>query len=124
MIATDTSTLVAYLQGLEGPDVERLAAALAGVDLALPAIVVTEILSDPGPRRVLQPQIEQLEMLPILVGFWKRAGEIRRTLKQLGLRARIADALIAQSCIDHNVPLITRDDDFRHFAKHCGLKLA
>jgi predicted nucleic acid-binding protein len=36
----------------------------------------------------------------------------------------LGDALIAQSCIDHDVPLITRDTDFRHFAKHCGLKLA
>lgn len=124
MIATDTSTLVAYLQGLSGPDVERLAAALGGTDLALPPIVVTEILSDPGPQRILRPQIERLETLPVLNGYWRRAGEIRRTLKQLGLRAKIADALIAQSCIDHDVPLITRDDDFRRFAKHCGLKLA
>jgi predicted nucleic acid-binding protein len=40
------------------------------------------------------------------------------------LLARLLDALIAQSCIDHDVMLIARDDDFRHFAKHCGLKLA
>jgi len=32
--------------------------------------------------------------------------------------------LIAQACIDNDVALITRDADFRHFAKHCGLKLA
>jgi predicted nucleic acid-binding protein len=40
------------------------------------------------------------------------------------LKAKVADTLIAQSCIDHDVALITRDGDFRHFAKHCGLKLA
>jgi predicted nucleic acid-binding protein len=40
------------------------------------------------------------------------------------LRARLPDTLIAQSCIDHDIPLIARDTDFRHFAKHCGLKLA
>jgi len=34
----------------------------------------------------------------------------------------LADTLIAQICIDHDVPLITRDKDFRHFAKH-GLRL-
>jgi predicted nucleic acid-binding protein len=124
MIATDTSSLVAYLEGSTGPDVERLAAALAGVDLVLPPVVVTEILSDPGPRRALQPQIEKVEMLPILDGYWQRAGNLRRILRQLRLRAKVADALIAQSCIDHDVPLITRDPDFRHFAKHCGLKLA
>jgi predicted nucleic acid-binding protein len=40
-----------------------------------------------------------------------------------GIRAKTADALIAQSCIDHDVALITRDRDFRHFVRHCGLKL-
>jgi hypothetical protein len=40
-----------------------------------------------------------------------------------GLRAKTADALIAQSCIDHDVALIARDRDFRHFVRHCGLKL-
>jgi predicted nucleic acid-binding protein len=31
--------------------------------------------------------------------------------------------LIAQSCIDHDVALITRDADFRHYAAEGGLKL-
>jgi len=31
--------------------------------------------------------------------------------------------LIAQSCIDHHVPLITRDGDFRPFARYAGLTL-
>jgi predicted nucleic acid-binding protein len=124
MIAVDSSTLVAYLDGSAGSDVDLLAAALAGVDLVLPPVVITEILSDPGPRKALQPQIEKIEMLPILDGYWQRAGGLRRTLKQLRLKATTADALIAQSCIDHDVALITRDPDFRHFAKHCGLKLA
>ena len=57
-------------------------------------------------------------------GYWVRAGEARRLLHKHGLKAKVADALIAQSCIDHDVALITRDRDFRHFAKHCGLKLA
>lgn len=39
------------------------------------------------------------------------------------LRARLADALIAQSCLDHEIPLITRDRDFQNFAKYAGLNL-
>jgi predicted nucleic acid-binding protein len=31
-------------------------------------------------------------------------------------KARLGDALIAQSCIDHGIPLLTRDRDFRNFA--------
>jgi predicted nucleic acid-binding protein len=63
-------------------------------------------------------------LLPVLDRYWQRAGDARRLLRKNGYRAKIADALIAQSCIDHDVALITRDADFRHFAKYCGLKLA
>jgi hypothetical protein len=38
-------------------------------------------------------------------------------------KARLGDALIAQSCIDRNIPLITRDRDFRAFAEATGLNL-
>ena len=57
-------------------------------------------------------------------GYWERAGRNRRMLIASGLRARTIDSLIAQSCIDANVELVTNDPDFRHFASHCGLKLA
>jgi predicted nucleic acid-binding protein len=38
-------------------------------------------------------------------------------------KARLGDALIAQSCIDRGVPLLTRDRDFRTFAASAGLDL-
>ncbi|MGE5443109.1 MAG: hypothetical protein ACM3SR_00715 [Ignavibacteriales bacterium] len=34
-----------------------------------------------------------------------------------------ADTLIAQSCLDYDTPLITRDRDFRHFEKFAQLKV-
>jgi len=40
-----------------------------------------------------------------------------------GRKARLADALIAQSCLDHEVPLITRDADFRNFSRVRDLQL-
>ena len=36
---------------------------------------------------------------------------------------RLAEALIAQSCIDGNIPLITRDRDFRAYAEATGHNL-
>jgi predicted nucleic acid-binding protein len=68
-----------------------------------------------------------LLMMPTLLpteGFWERAGAMRAKLLAKNLKARLADTLIAQSCIDYSVPLITRDADFRHFSQHCNLKLA
>jgi hypothetical protein len=63
-------------------------------------------------------------MLDLAEGYWIRAAATRANLLSRKLRARLPDALIAQACIDNDVALITRDADFRHFAKHCGLKLA
>ena len=70
--------------------------------------------------------IEAIKELPVLFlssGFWSRAGVLRAKILAKKLKARLADALIAQVCIDHNIPLITRDNDFRHYVKHAGLIL-
>ncbi len=124
MIAADTSALVAYFSGDSGQDVDQLGSAMSAGSLVLPPVVVTEILSDPTADPALDADIRLLETLAITDGFWTRAADSRRVLLKHRLKAKIADALIAQSCIDHDVPLITRDRDFRHFAKHCGLRLA
>jgi predicted nucleic acid-binding protein len=124
VIAVDTSTLSALLAGEQGKDVDLLADSLARDDVRLPPVVLTEILSDPAAVKVLAPRLLDLGLLEISEGYWQRAGEARAKLRARGLKAKVADALIAQSCIDHDVALITRDQDFRHFGKHCGLNLA
>lgn len=123
MVAVDTSTLIAYIQGTSGRDVELFDAALLSSDVALPPVVLTEALSEPQLPREHRALILRLPVLETSDGYWGRAAAIRATILSRNLRARLPDALIAQSCLDHDVPLITRDGDFRHFAKHCGLRL-
>jgi predicted nucleic acid-binding protein len=72
----------------------------------------------------MERELINLLTLDIREGHWLRAGHSRRLLRQRGLKAKLAASLIAQACIDHDVALITRDRDFRHFAEHCGLRLA
>ena len=124
MIAADTSSLVAFLDGSSGQDVELVAAASASGQLALPPVVITEILSDAMSSEALGAILPDVALLEPGEGYWARAGMSRQLLRRHGLKAKVGDALIAQSCLDHDVALITRDSDFRHFAKHCGLKLA
>lgn len=124
MIAVDTSTVIAYLQGSEGPDTEKFDEALAGNNAAIAPVVVAEALSDPRlppSHRALVLKLRELILLP---DYWARVGATRATLLRHRLKARLADSMIAQACIDHDVALITRDGDFRHFAEHCGLRLA
>lgn len=123
MIAVDTGSLVAYLAGDQGRDVEALDTALARNWVYLPPVVVSEALT----ARNLTADVEQLILalphLPITEGYWERAGRLRRAINAHGLQTSLADTLICQSCLDHDVTLVTRDSDFRHFARYGGLKL-
>jgi predicted nucleic acid-binding protein len=126
MIAADSSSLSAYFQGIERRDTTLIDAAFAAGDLRLPPAVLTELLSDPSPthRADFEQVLSGIGILAITIGYWHRAGLARRKILSLKLKCRTADALIAQSCMDHGVSLVAHDPDFRHFEKHCGLKLA
>jgi predicted nucleic acid-binding protein len=89
----------------------------------LSPIVVTEFLSDPKIPKSLAGFISELPRMEISNGFWERAAKNRARLIQRGLKARLVDTLIAQNCIDSGLTLIARDGDYRHFFKHCRLKL-
>lgn len=123
MIAADTSSLIAYLSGATGDDVALLEEALVSRQVVLPPVVLSELLSDPKAGRAIEPTLRELPKLSIAEGYWHRAGSLRASLLARGFKARLADALIAQSCLDHRVPLIARDADFRNFARHGGLRL-
>jgi len=62
-------------------------------------------------------------LLEVASGYWQRAGALRAKVLAKRRKARLGDALIAQSCIDQNIPLITRDRDFRAFAAAANLNL-
>lgn len=88
-----------------------------------PPVILTELLSDPKlPKRVAD-LVRQLPVLEPKPGFWARAGALRAKVIARKRKARLADTLIAQSCIDAGVDLVTRDADFRNFTTPGGLKL-
>lgn len=124
MIAVDSSTLIDWLRNRHTPQTAALDRAMENNDLFLPPPVETEVLSFPGDQPLLAEVLDDLPRLLITEGFWVRAGATRRVILKHGLKAKLADSLIAQLCLDHDAELIATDADFRHFATHCGLKLA
>lgn len=123
MIAIDTSSLSAYLAGEQGDDVELVEESLENGHAVLPPVVLSEILSS---SRLSSPHasvISHFPLLPILDGFWERTGLLRAKILKRRFKARLADALIAQACIDHEVALIARDGDFRHLSMAAGLRV-
>ena len=123
MIAADTSSLIAYLSGDRGTDVEGLETALSESQLCLPPVVLTELLSDPKLPGAVARALDQIPVLEILDGYWQRAGHLRSRVLALRRKARLADTLIAQSCLDHGVPLLARDADYRNLARVSNLTL-
>jgi predicted nucleic acid-binding protein len=123
VIALDTSSLVAYLSNQAGRDVDAVDVALAERQACLPPAVLAELLSEPRLPPKTAALFRALPILPITEGYWERVGALRADVIAQGRKARLADALIAQSCLDHGVPLITRDADFRNFARVRGLEL-
>jgi len=123
MIAADTSTWIAFLEGAKGPDVELLDRALRDRQVLMPPIVLTELLSDPQLPSSVAKTLSDVPMIEIEAGFWQRAGALRGKILSKRRKARLGDALIAQSCTDRGVPLLTRDRDFRAFAEAAGLNL-
>jgi predicted nucleic acid-binding protein len=123
MIAVDTTVLIDYFQGANNAKTDKLDEAFTYHSLVLPPVVITEIMSDSLLPREFSEKILELPILEPTQGYWQRAGNSRAKLIVKKLKARLADALIAQSCVDYKVPLLTQDSDFRHFAKFCGLIL-
>lgn len=65
--------------------------------------------------------LSELPLIKIQPGFRSRAGALRASALKKRRKARLGDSLIAQSCLEAGVPLLTRDRDFRAFAEAASL---
>jgi predicted nucleic acid-binding protein len=123
VIAADTSSWIAFLEGDSGQDVQLLDRALEDRQVVMVPVVLTELLSDASLPSHVVKIISDLPLLEVASGYWHRAGALRAKVLATRRKARLGDALIAQSCIDQSIPLITRDRDFRAFAAAAKLNL-
>jgi predicted nucleic acid-binding protein len=102
--------------------VEAVDVALSQSQACLPPVVLTELLSDPKLAAEVAGLLLEIPLLEPHRGFSERAGRLRASVLARGRKARLADTLIAQTCLDHEVPLVSRDPDFRSF-RAAGLEL-
>jgi predicted nucleic acid-binding protein len=123
VIAADSSTWVAFLQGDSGEDSLLLQRALQDRQVLMAPVVLTEMLSAPQLPSSVAATLSQIPLIEVTAGYWERAGMLRAKVLAKGRKARLGDALIAQSCIDRGIPLLTRDRDFRAFAEAARLNL-
>lgn len=121
MIAADTSTWIAYLEGDRGDDVQLLDRALEDRQVLMVPVVLTELLSDPDLSPGTAAALSEIPLIEVRPTYWHRAGTLRARALAKRRKARLGDALIAQSCIDCGLHLITRDKDFQIFSEASGL---
>jgi predicted nucleic acid-binding protein len=105
MIAVDTSTWMAFLQGESGEDTELLDAALRDKHLLMVPAVLAEVLSDPKLPAEVARILAELPLMELHPEYWQRAGELRAKVLAKRRKARLGHALIAQSCIDSGSPI-------------------
>ena len=123
MIAVDTSTWIAFLEGDTGKDAELLDRALQDRQVLMVPVVLTELSSDPKLPAGISRTLSDLPLIEVRPGYWQRAGALRAKALAKRRKARLGDALVAQSCLDHGIALLTRDRDFLAFADAAGLDL-
>ena len=123
MLCVDTSSFIAYLEGRPGRDSELVDQALADGVVTIAPVTVAELLSDPHLAHSLRRLILKIPVLPLSEGFWERAGLLRAKVLRGGHKAKLADTLIAQCCLDHGASLVTRDGDFKVFHRLAGLRV-
>jgi glutamate-5-semialdehyde dehydrogenase len=80
--------------------VDGVDAALAHSQACLPPVVLSEVLSDPKLPQRLEQALLQIPVLTLKAGYWERAGRLRALAIRGGHKAKLADTLIAQACLD------------------------
>jgi predicted nucleic acid-binding protein len=123
LIVADSSVLIPWAEGNPTDKTRLLRFHMQQGTLRVAPVSITELLSAPNLRSEIRLIAETLDLLELQGGYWARAGLLRGKCLAAGRRARLADALIAQACLDADLPLLTNDADFEVFQLIGGLKL-
>lgn len=97
MIAADTSTWIAFLEGSPGVDVQLLDQSLQDRQVLMIPVVLTELLSDDTLPSSVAKTLSEIPLVEIQPGYWERAGFLRSRVLAKRRAARLGDALIAQT---------------------------
>ena len=128
VIVVDSNAWADYFNDVREAHVDRLDEALRHEeDLAVLPIIVTEVLQgfrgERGFRRA-QRVLVALPMIEPSLDCHGRAARLFRSLRGEAVSVRGAvDCVIAQVCLDLNVPLLSPDRDFKEIARHTRLRL-
>ncbi len=126
----DTSVWsLAFRRGL--PSVAAEAQALiraieAGELILTTGLILQELLQGFSAPKARAQILDRFSAIPLLVPDRTDhigAADLRNRCRRAGIQAGTIDALLAQLCLRHGLTMLSSDDDFRHIAGQCALKL-
>ena len=127
MILVDSSVWIDYFIGRDTPQVEILDRSLGVISVGVGDLILTEVLQgfrddkDYLIARSIMDDLTVFDMLGTEMAI--KSAENFRKLRKKGITIRkTADVIIATYCIEHRLPLLFSDKDFKPFVQH--LKLA
>lgn len=123
MIA-DTSIWIDHFLGKPGDDLDLFRTALNEGRVVLAPAVLAELLSSTEMASNIEKALSEMPFAFPASSFWRDTGKLRRQLAKKGVNASLADCLVVQSCLEQDLPLLTRDKGIKKFAAAVRLTLA
>ena len=122
----DSSVWIDYFIGRDTAQTRTLDENLGRTEIATGDLILLEVLQgfrsdrDYRTAKKLFAALFCFELLGTDMAV--RCAENFRALRKKGVTVRkTADVIIASFCIDHHLPLLFSDKDFKPFVKHLGL---
>jgi predicted nucleic acid-binding protein len=114
MMVLDTSALIELVHDTEKG--RKVGGLLEGELAATTAITVNEMMAGAkeSEKEILLDLFQSLEILSLDGPSAYKSAEIEQALKKKGRPIGKMDLLISGICIQHTIPLITADRDFKH----------
>ncbi len=129
MILVDTCVWIDFLRSRVTPQVQFLHQVQdsPSYEICISGVIYFELLRgipDKRERMQVQQQLEVLERKDILPGSFEKMLEYDLLCRGRGITLPgVADWLIAQTAIDHNLELLTSDKDFSLILPYVPLKV-
>jgi len=108
-------------------EVQALIRAIEAGELILTTgLVLQELLQGFLGAKAQAQLLDRFSAIPLIVPDRTdhiEAAALRNHCRRAGIQAGTIDALLAQLCLRHGLTMLSADDDFRHIAGRCALRL-
>src|ERR1700704_2457335 len=98
----------------------------AGETILATGLVLQEILQGFSGPKARAEILDRFSAVPLLVPDRDdhiQAADLRNRCRRAGIQIGTIDALLAQLCVRHDLVMLSTDNDFKHVARRCPLKL-